>query len=66
MKKIKFNFQGKQRTHTFLFGIKPGDNGFSLKDDRGINHDCILNGNTVRIYGMDSDKLEEKSRAAEV
>lgn len=65
MRKIKFNFQGKQRSHTFLFGTKPGENGFSIKDDRGITHDCILKGKTVRIYGLDSDKLEEKSRVIE-
>lgn len=62
-KKIRFNFQGKARTHTFLFGIKPGTNGFSLRDDNGILHDCLLTGNVVRIYGLDSDKLEEQSKA---
>ena len=65
-KKIRFNFQGKQRTHTFLFGIRPGVNGFSLRDDNGILHDCLLIGNTVNIYGLDSDKLEEKSIASEI
>lgn len=63
--KIKFKFQGKERTHTFLFGIRPGTNGFSLRDDRGVLHDCFLTGNTVKIYGLDSDKLEEKSKAEE-
>ena len=61
MKKIKFNFQGKQRVHTFFFGIKTGVNGFSIRDDRGILHDCLLTNNVVNIYGLDSDVLEEKS-----
>ena len=65
MKRIKFNFQGKQRVHTFFFGINPGTTGFSIRDDKGILHDCLLTGDMVNIYGNDSDKLEEKSKAVE-
>jgi len=61
MNRIKFKFQGKERTHTFFFGIKPGTNGFSLRDDNGILHDCLLTNNELNIYGLDSDLLEEKS-----
>jgi hypothetical protein len=65
MKRIKFNFQGKQRVHTFFFGTNPGTTGFSIRDDKGILHDCLLTGDVVNIYGLDSDKLEEKSKAVE-
>ena len=65
MTRIRFNFQGKQRTHEFFFGIKPGINGFSLRDDNGILHDCLLQNGVVNIYGNDSDILEEKSKASE-
>ena len=65
MTKIKFNFQGKERTHEFFFGIRNSVNGFSLRDDRGILHDCLFENGIVNIYGQDSDKLEERSRAAE-
>ena len=63
MTKIEFIFKGKKRTHEFFFGTKSGDNGFSIKDEKGVSHDCILNGNEVRIYGQDSDYLVEKSYA---
>jgi hypothetical protein len=66
MSKIRFKFQGKERTHEFFFGIKPGMNGFSLRDDRGILHDCLFDNGVVNIYGLDSDKLEEKSLAQEI
>ena len=66
MNRIKFKFQGKERTHTFFFGIKPGTNGFSLRDDRGIMHDCLLDNGMIHIYGLDSDVLEEKSKAVEI
>ena len=65
MTKIRFKFQGKERTHEFFFGIKPGINGFSLRDDNGILHDCLLQNGVVNIYGNDSDILEEKSKASE-
>lgn len=65
MTRIRFNFQGKQRTHEFFFGIKPGINGFSLRDDNGILHDCLFQNGVVNIYGNDSDILEEKSKASE-
>ena len=65
MTRIRFNFQGKQRTHEFFFGIKPGINGFSLRDDNGIRHDCLFQNGVVNIYGNDSDILEEKSKASE-
>lgn len=65
MTRIRFNFQGKQRTHEFFFGIKPGVNGFSLRDDNGILHDCLFQNGVVNIYGNDSDILEEKSKASE-
>ena len=65
MTRIRFNFQGKQRIHEFFFGIKPGINGFSLRDDNGILHDCLLQNGVVNIYGNDSDILEEKSKASE-
>ena len=66
MTRIKFNFRGKQRTHEFFFGIKPGINGFSLRDDNGIFHDCLFQNGVVNIYGNDSDILEEKSKAVEI
>ena len=66
MTKIQFNFQGKKRIHEFFFGIHPGVNGFSLRDDRGIVHDCLLDNGMVHVYGMDSDVLEEKSKAVEI
>jgi hypothetical protein len=66
MTRIRFNFQGKQRTHEFFFGIKPGINGFSLRDDNGILHDCLFQNGVVNIYGNDSDILEEKSKAVEI
>ena len=47
MTKIQFNFQGKRRTHEFFFGVHPGVNGFSLRDDRGIMHDCL---DWTRVY----------------
>ena len=65
MTKIRFKFQGKERIHEFFFGIKPGINGFSIKDDRGITHDCLLDSGIVHFYGQDSDKLEEKSQVIE-
>ena len=66
MTKIQFNFQGKRRTYEFFFGVHPGVNGFSIRDDRGIVHDCLLDNGMVHVYGMDSDVLEEKSRAVEI
>ena len=42
MTKIQFNFQGKKRTHEFFFGIHPGINGFNIRDERGIMHDCLF------------------------
>ena len=63
--KIRFNFQGKERTHEFFFGIRKGINGFSLRDDNGILHDCLFENGMVNIYGNDSDKLEERSCAVE-
>lgn len=63
MCKIEFIFKGKKRTHEFFFGIHSGDNGFSIKDERGVSHDCILNGKEVKIYGQDSDYLIEKTYA---
>ena len=65
MTKIKFKFQGKERMHEFFFGIKPGINGFSLRDDNGIMHDCLLHNGVVHFYRQDSDNLEEKSKAVE-
>lgn len=61
--KIAYVFRGVERLQEFFFGLKKGDNGFSLKDERGIIHDCILNGNVVKVYGQDSDYLEETSYA---
>jgi hypothetical protein len=66
MTKIRFKFQGKERTHEFFFGIRPGINGFSIRDDRGIIHDCLFQNGVVNIYGNDSDVLEERSQAAEI
>ena len=66
MTKIQFNFQGKKRIHEFFFGIHPGVNGFSLRDDRGIVHDCLFNNGAVHFYGQDSDVLEERSQAVEI
>ena len=50
MTKIQFNFQGKKRTHEFFFGLHPGVNGFNIRDDRGIMHDCLLDNGMVYIY----------------
>ena len=66
MTKIKFKFQGKERTHEFFFGIHPDINGFIIRDDRGIIHDCLFQNGVVNIYGNDSDVLEERSQAAEI
>lgn len=66
MTKIRFKFQGKERTHEFFFGIHPGINGFSIRDDMGIIHDCLFQNGVVNIYGNDSDVLEERSQAAEI
>ena len=66
MTKIQFNFQGKKRTHEFFFGIHPGINGFNIRDERGIIHDCLFQNGVVSIYGNDSDVLEEKSKAIEI
>jgi len=63
MKTIEFTFRGKKHTHEFFFGIKSGVNGFGLKDERGVWHDCLLEGNEVKVYGQDSDFLEERSYA---
>ena len=63
MAKIEFEFKGKKRIHEFMFGIKEGVNGFGLKDERGIWHDCLYKDNEVKIYGQDSDYLEERSYA---
>ena len=65
MAKIRFKFQGKERVHEFYFGIHNGINGFSVRDDRGIVHDCLFENGIVNIYGQDSDKLEERSFATE-
>ena len=66
MTKIQFNFQGKKRTHEFFFGVQPGINGFSIKDERGITHDCLFNNGVVHFYGQDSDVLEERSQVVEI
>ena len=66
MTKIQFNFQGKRRTHEFFFCVHPGVNGFSLRDDKGIMHDCLLDNGMVYIYGLDSGVFEEKSKAVEI
>jgi len=60
MQKIEFTFKGKKMSHEFFFGIKEGINGFSIKDERGVSHDCLLNGNELSIYGQDSDFLVER------
>jgi len=60
MQKIEFVFKGKKMSHEFFFGIKEGINGFSIKDERGVSHDCLLNGNELCIYGQDSDFLVER------
>ena len=60
VEKIEFKFHDRKWIHEFFFGIKNGTNGFGLKDERGIWHDCLLNGNQVEIYGQDSDKLEDR------
>ena len=49
MTKIQFNFQGKRRTHEFFFGVHPGVNGFSIRDDKGIVHDCLLDNGMVHV-----------------
>ena len=66
MTKIQFNFQGKKRIHEFFFGIHPGVNGFNIRDDRGIMHDCLLDNGMVYIYGLDSGVFEEKSKVVEI
>ena len=66
MTKIQFNFQGKKRTHEFFLGLHPGVNGFNIRDDRGIMHDCLLDNGMVYIYGLDSGVFEEKSKAVEI
>ena len=66
MTKIQFSFQGKKRTHEFFFGLHPGVNGFNIRDDRGIMHDCLLDNGMVYIYGLDSGVFEEKSKAVEI
>ena len=66
MTKIQFNFQGKRRTHECFFGLHPGVNGFNIRDDRGIMHDCLLDNGMVYIYGLDSGVFEEKSKVVEI
>ena len=66
MTKIQFNFQGKKRTHEFFFFFHPGVNGFNIRDDRGIMHDCLLDNGMVYIYGLDSGVFEEKSKVVEI
>lgn len=66
MTKIQFNFQGKKRIHEFFFGLHPGVNGFNIRDDRGIMHDCLLDNGMVYIYGLDSGVFEEKSKVVEI
>ena len=66
MTKIQFNFQGKRRTHEFFFGVHPGVNGFSLRDDRGVMYVCFFDNGMVHVYGIDLDFFEEKSRAVEI
>lgn len=61
--KIEFIFKGKKRIHEFFYGLRKGTNGFGLKDDNGIWHDCLYDGNVVKVYGQDSDLLEETSLA---
>ena len=63
MTKIKYTFRRKELIQEFFFGLKKGNNGFGLKDSNGIWHDCIYDGQVVRIYGQDSDYLEETSYA---
>lgn len=63
MTKIQYSFRGKKRIQEFFFGLHKGDNGFGLKDENGVWHDCIYDGQSVKIYGQDSDYLEETSYA---
>ena len=60
VEKIEFNFRGRKWIHEFFFGIKDGVNGFGIKDERGVWHDCLLKDNQVEIYGQDSDYLKRE------
>lgn len=63
MEKLQFTLDGKTRSHTFFFGTKGDENGFSIKDDNGKNLDCIFNKRSgiVIFYYPDTDIVHSLS-----
>lgn len=55
---LEFIFKGHKRCQEFFFGLKKGDNGFSIKDcDSSRIYDAIYNTytNNLSIYYQDTD-----------
>ena len=55
---LEFVFRNHKRSQEFFFGLKKGDNGFSIKDcSNSRTYDAIYNTytNNLSIYYQDTD-----------
>ena len=58
MVKLEFIFRNHKRTQEFFFGLKKGNNGFSIKDNSSSRiYDAIYNTetNVLSFYYPDTD-----------